>query len=328
MKSTLLKSTFFVCMALMAVLASPYANAQEPVWDGNKVELISEKIADGVYAYYPKDAKVLEKDGKPVATSGGFIVGKNRVLMIETMLNKRLYEQAIKLIDKVSKLPISFAVNTSSHGDHSYGNMYLPSTTNIIQHQNTSQYISKHLEDDKAFMIKNFGTGRGIEPIKARTGNILVPTGGQLTLDLGGKQVDIIDFGFAQTGGDLFVWEPQSKTLWAGNPIIAVKPALPWLLDGHLVETLSTLKKVYAFLPPDAKVIPGHGTPITREDIQWHINYLETIKTQVKVAIDKGLSLEETVKAVSMPEFSGYALFGWVHPGLNVPAAYKDLTGK
>ncbi len=313
---------------VLACFTTPYANAQEPVWDGNKVELISEKIADGVYAYYPKDAKVLEKEGKPAATSGGFIVGAHNVLMIDTMLNKRLYEQAVKLIGKVTSLPISFAVNTSSHGDHSFGNMYLPSTTNIVQHQNTSRYISKHIEDDKAFMIKYFGTGRGIESIKARSGNILVPTDGRLTLDLGGKQVDIIDFGFAQTGGDLFIWESQSKTLWTGNPVIAVKPALPWLLDGHLIETLNTLKKVYAFLPPDAKVVPGHGTPITREDIQWHISYLETVKVQVKAAIDKGLTLEETVKTVSMPEFSGYALFGWVHPSLNVPAAYKDLIGK
>jgi glyoxylase-like metal-dependent hydrolase (beta-lactamase superfamily II) len=323
-----MNSRFLAAMALIACLASSYVNAQEPVWDGNKVELVSERLSDGVYAYYPKDAKALEKDGKPVATSGGFIVGKNKVLMIETMLNQRLYKQAEKLIGKVTNLPISFAVNTSVHGDHSFGNMYLPSATSIIQHQNTSQYISKHLEDDKAFMIKNFGAGRGIEPIQARTGNILVPTGGRFTLDLGGKQVDIIDFGFAQTGGDLFVWEPQSKTLWTGNPVIAVKPALPWLLDGHLVETLSTLKKVYAFLPPDAKIVPGNGSLITREDIKWHIDYLETIKTQVKVAIDKGLSLEETVKTVTMPEFSGYALFGWVHPGLNVPAAFKDLSGK
>ena len=96
----------------------------------------------------------------------------------------------------------------------------------------------------------------------------------------------------------------------------------------HLLETLATLKKVHAFLPPDAKVLPGHGTLMTRDDIQWHIDYLETVKTHVKAAIDKGLSLEETVKAVTVPEFSGYALFGWVHPGLNVPAAYKDLAGK
>jgi cyclase len=38
--------------------------------------------------------------------------------------------------------------------------------------------------------------------------------------------------------------------------------------------------------------------------------------------------LEQTVKQVTMPEFGGYALFGWVHPGLNVPAAYKDLSKK
>ena len=323
-----MNSKFTIFTFLYFCLALPYAQAQEPVWDANKVELVSERIADGVYAYYQKDAKELEKDGKPAATSGGFIVGKDKVLMIETMLNKRLHKQAVGLIKKVTGLPISFAVNTSAHGDHSYGNMYLPSMTCIIQHQNTSRYISQHFQDDKAFMIKNFGTGRGIEEIQAREGNILIPAGGQISLDLGGKRVDIIDFGFAQTGGDLFIWEPQSKTLWTGNPIIAIKPALPWLLDGHLVETLNTLKKVYEFLPPDAKVVPGHGRLITREDIMWHITYLETVKNQVRASIDKGLSLEETVKAVAMPEFSGYALFGWVHPGLNVPAAYKDLAGK
>lgn len=313
-------------VVLYASLALPYANAQEPVWDGNKVELVSERIAEGVFAYYPKDAKALEQQGKPVATSGGFIVGKSKVLLIETMLNQRLYKQAVRLLANNTKLPIAYAVNTSAHGDHSYGNMYLPSATSLIQHENTSRYVSEHLQDDKAFMIQNFGAGRGIEKIQARLGDILVPSGGRLRLDLGGKQVDIIDFGFAQTGGDLFVWEPQSKTLWTGNAIVAIKPALPWLLGGHLVETLDTLKKVYEFLPADARVVPGHGSLITREDIKWHINYLETIKTQVKAAIDKGLSLEDTVKAVAMPEYSGYALFGWVHPGLNVPAAYKDLS--
>lgn len=321
----LLISTFTM---FIVCLSAPYVSAQEPVWDGNKVKLISEKIAEGVFAYYAKDAKVLERLGKPVATSGGFIVGKDKVLVIDTMLNQRLFKQVENLVRKETKQPISFAVNTSAHGDHSFGNMYLPKATIVIQHQNTSQYIREHLKDDKAFMIKNFGAGRGIEPIQARIANVLIPKGGRLALDLGGKQVEIIDFGFAQTGGDLFIWEPQSKTMWTGNPVIAVKPALPWLLDGHLLETLATLKNVHAFLPSDAKVVPGHGSLMTRDDIQWHIDYLETVKTQVKAAIDKGLSLEETVKSVTMPEFSGYALFGWVHPGLNVPAAYKDLTGK
>jgi glyoxylase-like metal-dependent hydrolase (beta-lactamase superfamily II) len=113
--------------------------------------------------------------------------------------------------------------------------------------------------------------------------------------------------------------------MWTGNPIITIKPSLPWLLDGHLLETLETLTKVYEFLPEDARVIPGHGAVMKREDLKWHIEYLQTVKKEVQAAIEKGLTLEQTVQEVAMPEFRGYVLFDWVHPGLNVPAAYKDL---
>ena len=316
-------AALFATVSLFSV-GTAYAN--EPVWDGNKVEMVSEKLGDGVFAFYPSDAKELEKQGKPVATSGGFIVGDKGVLIIDTMLNKRLNKQVQHMVKQKAGKPIVYAVNTSFHGDHSYGNMYLPKETTIIQHSYTKAYINGHFEDDTKFMIHNFGTGRGIEEIKPEAADILVAEGGTITVDLGGKSVDIIDFGFAQTGGDLFVWEPESKVIWTGNAIVAVKPSLPWLLGGNLVETLETLKKVYAFLPADARVVPGHGSVIGREDIKWHIDYLDTIKTQVQAAINDGLTLEQTVERVKMPEFGGYALFGWVHPGLNVPAAYKDLS--
>ncbi len=255
-----------------------YVYAQEPVWDGNKVELVSEQLADGVFAYYPSDAKELERNGMPVATSGGFVVGDKGVLMIDTMLNKRLHKQAQDMVHKETDKPIIFAINTSFHGDHSYGNMYLPKETIIVQHAHAKSYIDEHFKEDTDFMLQNFGKGRGIEEIVPTTGDVLVAEGGSIVLDIGGKSVEIIDFGFAQTGGDLFVWEPKSKVLWAGNAIITIKPALPWLLDGHLLETLDTLKKVYAFLPKDARVVPGHGSVMGREDVQWHIDYLETIK--------------------------------------------------
>lgn len=302
------------------------AFAAEPVWDGNKVVMVRESLAPGVVAYYPRDAGALNTSGGAAATSSGLIVGTRGALLIDTMLNKRLITQVLALARKDSFLPILYAINTSAHGDHSYGNMYLPANTRVIQSANTRDYVNAHLADDKAFMIKNFGAGRGIEQISARTGDVLVPPGGRLSIDLGGKNVEIIDFGFAQTGGDLFVWEPQSKTMWAGNPIIARKPALPWLLDGHLVETLTTLRKVYEFLPPDARVVPGHGIPINREALRWHIDYLVEVQKQVQAAIDQKLTLEQTVAQVKMPDFRGYVLFDWVHPSLNVPAAYRDLS--
>lgn len=303
------------------------AQAGEPIWDGNKVKMVSEKLGDGVYAFYASDAKALSSGGA-AATSSGLIVGTRGALLVDTMLNKRLNAQVQALSKGLTTQPISYAVNTSSHGDHSFGNMYMPASTKIIQHVNTKQYVEHHLADDKAFMIQNFGTGRGIEEIQLRPADILVDKGGKVVIDLGGKTVELIDFGFAQTGGDLFVWEASSKTMWAGNPIIAAKPALPWLLDGHLLATLETLNKVYAFLPPDARIIPGHGVAMTRDDIKWHIDYLTAVRNNVQAAIDRGLTLEQTVQQAAMPEFGGYALFGWVHPALNVPAAFKDLSNK
>lgn len=324
-----MKHTLIASSIAAAALSLGTAHAAEPVWDGNKIEMVSETLSPGVFAFYASDAKALNAKGAAAGTSGGLIVGSKGVLLIDTMLNKRLNQQVQGLGRKLgNRKPLLYAINTSAHGDHSFGNMYLPATTTIIQHAATRTYVDQHLADDKAFMIQNFGKGRGIEEIKARTGDLLVPVGGKLTLDLGGKTVDIIDFGFAQTGGDLWVWEPQAKVLWSGNPVIASKPALPWLLDGHLVASLETLRKVYEFLPPDARIVPGHGVPMVREDLKWHIDYLATIRTQVQAAVDQGLTLEQTVKQVAMPEFGGYALFGWVHPSLNVPAAYKDLSKK
>ena len=325
-----MKLKLITCVLLAITLVFAHVvSAEEPIWDGNKVILISEKLDKGVYAYYSNEAKAKESKGIPVATSGGFVVGDKGVLMIDTMLNKRLNEQAQALISKATnKKPIIYAVNTSFHGDHSYGNMYLPKDTRIIQHEVTKQYIGTHFEGDTQFMMQNFGEGRGIEEIKPVVADVLIPKDGKLILDLGGISVEIMDFGFAQTGGDLFIWEPDSKVMWTGNPVITVKPSLPWLLDGHLVETLTSLQKVYDFLPDNARVVPGHGSVMSKKDLQWHIDYLATVKKEVEAAIAEGLTLEQTVERVKMPEFEGYALHGWVHPGLNVPAAYKDLSIK
>ena len=324
MKRTLISAMVAVSFSL----ASAVANAAEPVWDANTVNMISEKLAPGVYAFYADNARSLNASGGAAATSGGLIVGSKGALLIETMLNKRLNHQVQDLSRRLGGKPLLYALNTSAHGDHSYGNMYLPASVKIIQHASTAAYVGQHLDDDKAFMVKNLGSGRGIEPIKARTGDILVATGATMSLDLGGKRVDVIDFGFGQTGGDLWVWEAQSKVLWAGNPVIAAKPALPWLLDGHLVATLETLQRVYAFLPSDARIVPGHGVAMSREDLKWHIDYLSEVRNKVQNSVTQGLTLEQTVQQVTMPEFGGYVLFGWVHPSLNVPAAYRDLSKK
>lgn len=316
---------YMLFTAAMGVALAGAAHAQEPVWDANKVMLEAKKLADGVFAVLPGDAEELAAQGRPVATTGGFVIGEDGVLVVESMLNERLNAQLFDLISAETDKPVRFLVNTSFHGDHSYGNFYLPEEIEIIQHQATADYIAEHFAADTEFMIRNFGEGRGIEEVEPTPGDILVGEGGSLSIDLGGVTVDIRDFGFAQTGGDLFVSVPSANILWTGNPVIARAPAVPWLLDGHLLETLATLTKVSEHYDADTVVVPGHG-PVTGMDaVKWNIDYLAAVRDGVRQAIDRGLSLEETVAEVQLPEFQGYALWDWVHPGLNIPAAYKDL---
>ncbi len=315
----------FVLSAAITIGLAGSALAQDPVWDGNTVVLESQKLAEGVFAVIPTGAGDMAAAGFPIATTGGFVIGETGVLVIESMLNERLNTQLFDLIAAETDQPVRYLVNTSHHGDHSYGNQFLSDSVAIIQHANAAAYIAAFIEPDKAFMIQNFGEGRGIEEVVATDADILVDAGGNLSIDLGGVSVDIKDFGFAQTGGDLFVSVASANVVWTGNAIVAQAPAVPWLLDGHLVETRDTFQVVYDAFDADTKVVPGHGPVTNIAAIKWGVDYLTAIETEVSAAISEGLSLEETVARVQLPNFQGYALFGWVHPNMNVPAAYNDL---
>jgi len=313
---------------LFVATSASYAEEKKEqlVWDAGAVQLQYEKLALGVYAYYPTDAREKNPKGYPVATSGGFVVGDKGVLVVESMVNARLANQVMGFVKEVTDKPILYVVNTSYHGDHAYGNFAFPQSVKIIQHSKTKEFMDNKemFEKDKQFMAQYFGANRGIEEVVARTADIIVDD--KKTIDLGNKKVEIIHFGFAQTWGDLIIWVPEDKVLWTGNPYVAAPPALPWLLEGNADKSLATLKKVRKFLPEDAVVIPGHGVPTKPKDMDFEIRYLETLNQEVKTAIANGSTLEEAQKSIMMPKFQGYVLFGWVHTQVNVPAVYNQLS--
>ena len=301
---------------------------QVPIWDGNTVELKLQKIATDIYAILPATVETETTKGIPQATTGGFIVGEKGVLLIECMLNKRLFDQQMKLLRSVTDKPILYAVNTSDHGDHCFTNYLLPASTVLIQNEFARDNLLKNFDGIKQFMILLFGKERGIEAATYRTADITIAKNNKLSLDLGaGKSVELINTGTAQSPADLFVWMPHSKVFWAGNPFIAESPAIPWLFDGFFLEPTANLQSIYDFLPDDAIVIPGHGRITNKEGIKYTIDYVMALKQQVEAAVKKGLTLEQTSKVVTMKAYDkGYVLFNWLHFNFNLPNAYKDIS--
>ncbi len=281
-----------------------------------------------MYAILPKTAGTETVKGIPQATTGGFIVGEKGVLLIECFLNKRLFEQQMKLVRSVTNKPILYAVNTSDHGDHCFSNYLLPASTIIIQNEFAKDNLAKNYEAIKQFMITLFGKGRGIEDSRYRGADITIARNNNLKIDLGnGKIVELLNEGPAQSQADLFVWLPSAKVFWTGNPFIAESPTIPWLFDGVFLEPAHNLRKVYDLLPDDAIIVPGHGKITNKAGIKYTIDYVDALQKNVEAAIQKGLTLEQTKATVTMKEFDkGYVLFDWLHYNFNLPNAYRDIS--
>lgn len=328
MKISILK--LIVSCLLICSCAFAQSPPVVPIWDANKVTLELHKVAPDVYAIVPTTAQSETTQGIPQATTGGFIVGDKGVLLIEVMMTKRLYDQELKLIRSVTDKPIIYAVNTSDHGDHCFSNYLLPDNTAIIQNEFAKDNLAKNYDGIKQFMVGLFGTGRGIENTVFRPADIVIPKNSNLKVDMGGgKVVELLNISPAQSQADLFVWMPNQKVFWAGNPFIAESPAIPWLFDGVFLEPVNNLKKVYDFLPDDAIVIPGHGRITNKAGIKYTIDYVEELKNEVETAVDKGLTLDETKAAVTMKAYDkGYVLFNWLHYNFNLPNAYKDISAE
>lgn len=314
--------TFEACSA-----PAPALSAANPmyVWTPNAIRLTSQRVADRVFAVYDQNAATYSAAGIPSATSGGFVVGDNGVLLVESMINRQLFCQLIGLVKQQTDKPITHVINTSSHGDHSFGNTFLPKGVHIVQHQRTAEYIAAHFQEDVDFMKMNFGADQGLDEVRAVAADTLVGDTAPFSVDLGGIQVEARYYGFAQTGGDLFVHVPKAKVLWTGNPLVAARPAIPWLLAGHAQEVGTTMSQVRAALPADTVIIPGHDHPTDAKGLDFSIDYLTNLVQEVGSAASRGLTVSQTVSTVTMTPFQGYKIWDWVHKQVNVPNTYTEL---
>ncbi|MEO5681296.1 MAG: MBL fold metallo-hydrolase [Chitinophagaceae bacterium] len=325
-------------IAIVLLCLPPFLYAQfpmpptVPIWDANKITLTLQELTEHVYAIVPATAETETTKGIPQATNAGFIVGEKGILVIETMLSRRLYDQLYKLIRSVSQKPIVYAINTSDHGDHCFGNYLLPKETLIIQNEFCKENLTKNFENIKQFMVMLFGKERGIEESTFRPADMAIPKYQSLQLNMGhGNTVKIMNIGTAQSPADLFVFvkTPARNILWAGNPFIAESPAIPWLFDGYFLEPSDNLNKIYNMVGENDIVVPGHGRITSKTGIKYTVDYINTLKQHIEQAVKNNLTIAQTREAVTMKEFDkGYELFNWLHYNFNIPNAYKDIKEK
>ena len=90
---------------------------------------------------------------------------------------------------------------------------------------------------------------------------------------------------------------------------------------------ISAMEKSIAMLPPDVKVIPGHGALSNLDDVRAFVKMLKETSAVVQKAIDRHQTLEQMKQAKILApwqQFSG----SFVNTDAYIETLYNSLTGQ
>jgi len=171
------------------------------------------------------------------------------------------YDNIVAEVKKLTPQPIKYVVNTHHHGDHSGGNArMLAAGAQVITSEASRRYMADANQPGQATVTF---ADRGF-------------------IHLGGKAVELYQFGRAHTGGDTFVYFPQHRVLAAGDAY-TLAPETPQLVDyangGSAKDWPMTLDRALQ-LDFDT-VVPGHGTVVTKADFKAFRDDTMAVRTKV-----------------------------------------------
>jgi glyoxylase-like metal-dependent hydrolase (beta-lactamase superfamily II) len=267
-----------------------------------------QKLTDRVYVFSD-----LHSGGFGYLTNDLIVVTDAGVLVADGQGTPAVTQKLVDEIRRLTPQPIVDVVVCSEHGDHTGGNVSFPSSAVFLSSPASRASLRTQAANDR--------------PVGPKT---IVPTetvSSKRVIRLGTTEIDVIYNGRAHTGGDLEVYLPAEKILFASE--VFTNHIFPSMRTAYPSEWIATLEKVAAI---DATtIVPGHGfveDPATMR--AEFVAFRHAMGSVVAEAIRlHGLGL-------SVPDAAAQARWGeygtWTGRERNAPIAiqrvYDELDGK
>ena len=247
------------------------------------------QVAPGLYFQYHHQ----ESNNAWLVTDAG-------VLVIDTRQHPQRAEELLAAIRKTTDKPIRWVVNTHAHGDHYFGNsVFKREGATIIAHRDTAGMMKQHygLEMKRR---QGYFKQRQYDPAAVKLVLPDVTFDSTLTLNLGGRIVELLYFGAGQNPGDTFVRFPQERVLFAGGPFSKNSWPNPSFTPS-MAQWVDILRKIAA-MEVDT-YLGGHGDVGTRADVLQEAKMLEDFDRGMRDAVARGLSREDIVRNVKFEQY-------------------------
>jgi cyclase len=254
-----------------------------PIWEPGVKQL-----APNIYAYIQSKATWYR-------SNAGFIVGKDYVVVVDSLATVGLTQRFKDEIRKVTDKPVRYLINTHHHGDHTYGNHVFAGAT-IISHDNCRRELTHASMMDPNLLNTIFPEFdfRGIAVTPAD-----ITFDKQLTLHMDGQEIRLLHFGVGHTIDDIIVYLPAESIIFAGDFIFLYSTPLGmegsfagWLRNLDAMENLGA--QTY---------VPGHGPVCEVEGLNLCRDYLVLVQGEAKKRFDKGMTVDQAAKDIDLRQF-------------------------
>lgn len=145
----------------------------------------------------------------------------------------------------------------------------------------------------------------------------------RMSIDLGGKHVELIYTGKNHSDNSLVVLLPQNKLLFAVDFIPVETVAYRTMQSDYPDDWIESLKRVEQL--DFETLVPGHGKIGKKEHVRQFRGYLEDLRAAVEEQVRKGASMEETKKNVQLPKYEQWQRYADWFPE-NVEGMYRYLS--
>ena len=220
------------------------------------------------------------------------------VVVIDALASPAQGEQLVGAIRSVTREPIRWMVLTHHHPDHHFGAVVLRRAgARVIAHPD----VSTGVDEQSREAAESAWTRVVGEQQMAGFAYADVPDRAVVTADtlrLGAKTIVIAHAwrGAAHTAGDLIVWLPDERVLFAGD--LLIEDGVTMVVDGSGKGLLAALDTLAALAPRIA--VPGHGAipPEPQALIGRTREYMARLRAAMRAAIEQHRSLNRALDSL------------------------------
>ena len=230
----------------------------------------------------------------------GFVIGDKGVIAIDAQYFAITAKNELSEIARITPKPVNVIILTHSDPDHINGLPAFPAGAEIIAQENAKAEMVQALADLHPAFTKPPAELKDYLPTHT------VKNREDLSLD--GIRVILIHTAPAHTDGDLVVFLPAQRLVFAGDLLAPAVGPYPGIhLEKH-GSSLGWIESVKAMLALDADIfISGHGSSLSRPEVAARLAAAETRRAEIKTLVDEHKSLEEVKEALHDVPLTGAA---------------------